>query len=87
MKDLTGDLGASTYFLSTARRREKTWGINLPQVFCCKSAACLAQNGNSLSRLLPLFIELFGMLVVRWSSREMPCARQAVVVKCGEVIS
>jgi len=69
---------ASTEFFASPQVGEKVWGIRLPQAFRRKLFACCAQTGNSLSRPLPLFIELFR----RWSGREIPvaCARQAIVV-------
>ena len=65
--------------LASTQGGEKGWGIGFPQAFCCKSFACLAECGNLLSRLLPLFIGLCGGVGVRGSSRERPelCARQA----------
>lgn len=63
----------------------KGWGSTRPQAFRRKLFARLAQTGKSLSQLPPLYMDTFGRRS-RGGSWEMPCARQAVVVVCGEVI-
>ena len=71
--------------LASTQVGEKGWGPTGPQAFRRKLFACLAQIGKSLSQLPPLYMDLFGMRS-RGGSWEMPCARQAVVVVCWEVI-
>lgn len=70
---------AYTPFLNSTLSGEKSWGVDFPQAFFCKFFACLAIVYLFFSQLLPLFIGLFGLRVVRWSSWEKVvfCARQA----------
>jgi len=72
-------------FSASTQLGEKGWDPTRPQAFRRKFFARLVQTGNSLSQLLPLYMDSFGMRS-RGSSWEMPCAWQAVVVVCGEVI-
>lgn len=58
------------HFQSPRSGGERACGVGSPQFDSCNVLTCLANRASRLSQLLPLFIGLFGMVVVRWSSWE-----------------